>query len=132
MLDTEPRPSSRLLTRRGLLKGAGAAAGAAALGGVAVGATRIFDERHRLRKLASFTMPPSGRVREFVSRPDLRPPTVTVSGGGEAPGYLFVGPSASGGAQAGPLMLDAKGERASGIEQVMGNGDGTSVPGLSS
>jgi twitching motility protein PilT len=30
------------------------------------------------------------------------------------------------------LMLDAKGERASGIEQMMGNGDGTSVPGLSS
>jgi twitching motility protein PilT len=30
------------------------------------------------------------------------------------------------------LMLDAKGERASGIEQVMGNGDGTSVPGLAS
>ena len=30
------------------------------------------------------------------------------------------------------LMLDAKGERASGIEQVMGNGDGTSVPGISS
>jgi len=29
------------------------------------------------------------------------------------------------------LMLDAHGERASGIEQVMGNGDGTSVPGLS-
>jgi twitching motility protein PilT len=30
------------------------------------------------------------------------------------------------------MMLDAKGERASGIEQVMGNGDGTSVPGLAS
>ena len=30
------------------------------------------------------------------------------------------------------LMLDAKGERASGIEQVMGNGDGTSVPGIRS
>jgi twitching motility protein PilT len=30
------------------------------------------------------------------------------------------------------MMLDARGERASGIEQVMGNGDGTSVPGLSS
>jgi len=30
------------------------------------------------------------------------------------------------------LMLDARGERSSGIEQVMGNGDGTSVPGLSS
>jgi twitching motility protein PilT len=29
------------------------------------------------------------------------------------------------------MMLDAKGERASGIEQVMGNGDGTGVPGLS-
>jgi twitching motility protein PilT len=30
------------------------------------------------------------------------------------------------------LMLEAKGERASGIEQVMANGDGTGVPGLSS
>ena len=30
------------------------------------------------------------------------------------------------------LTLEAKGERASGIEQVTGNGDGTSVPGLSS
>jgi twitching motility protein PilT len=30
------------------------------------------------------------------------------------------------------LMLDARGERASGVEQVMSNGDGTSVPGLSS
>ena len=30
------------------------------------------------------------------------------------------------------MMLDARGERASGIEQVTGNGDGTSVPGLSS
>jgi len=30
------------------------------------------------------------------------------------------------------MMLDAHGERASGIEQLMGNGDGTSVPGLSS
>jgi twitching motility protein PilT len=29
------------------------------------------------------------------------------------------------------LMLDAGGERASGIEQVMGNGDATSVPGVS-
>ncbi|HEY7151862.1 MAG TPA: type IV pilus twitching motility protein PilT, partial [Solirubrobacterales bacterium] len=28
------------------------------------------------------------------------------------------------------LMLEARGERASGIEQVMGNGDGTSVPGV--
>jgi hypothetical protein len=30
------------------------------------------------------------------------------------------------------MMLDARGERASGIEQVLGNGDGTSVPGISS
>ena len=28
------------------------------------------------------------------------------------------------------LMLEARGQRASGIEQVMGNGDGTSVPGM--
>src|SRR2546429_1487913 len=30
------------------------------------------------------------------------------------------------------LMLDAKGERATGIEHVVGDGDGTSVPGLAS
>lgn len=30
------------------------------------------------------------------------------------------------------LMFAARGERASGIEQVMGNGDGTSVPGVAS
>ena len=30
------------------------------------------------------------------------------------------------------MMLNARGERASGIEQVMGNGDGTSVPGMAS
>jgi len=30
------------------------------------------------------------------------------------------------------MMLGARGERASGIEQVMGNGDGTSVPGVTS
>ncbi|MGH2980668.1 MAG: type IV pilus twitching motility protein PilT [Solirubrobacterales bacterium] len=30
------------------------------------------------------------------------------------------------------MMLDARGERASGIEQVIGNGDGTAVPGFSS
>jgi twitching motility protein PilT len=30
------------------------------------------------------------------------------------------------------LMLEARGERASGIEQVLGNGDGTSVPGIAS
>jgi twitching motility protein PilT len=30
------------------------------------------------------------------------------------------------------LMLDARGERASGIEHVMSNGDGTSVPGIAS
>jgi twitching motility protein PilT len=30
------------------------------------------------------------------------------------------------------MMLEARGGRASGIEQVMGNGDGTSVPGVAS
>jgi arylsulfotransferase ASST len=110
VLDTEARPSSRLLTRRGLLKSAGAAAGVAALGGVAFGSAHPFDERHRLPRLRSFASHNSGPVRSFVSRPDLRPPAVTITGGGQAPGYLFVGPSAGGGAQAGPLMLDHEGE----------------------
>jgi hypothetical protein len=61
-------------------------------------------------------------VREFVSRPDLRPPVVRINDtgvrgpligltrGDVAPGYLFLGPSAAGPARAGPLILDDAGE----------------------
>lgn len=110
MLETEPRPSSRLLTRRGLLKGAGAAAGLAALGGGAFGAKSVLGRHHKVPRLQSFASPAAGSPRQFISRPDLHPPAVTATGGSVAPGYLFLGPGASGGAQAGPLMVDDQGE----------------------
>ena len=47
----------------------------------------------------------------FHSRPDLRPPIVGVSGG-SAPGdegYFFLGPTNSGGAQAGAMIVDSAG-----------------------
>lgn len=113
MLDVQPGSASGPVTRRRLLTGAGAAAGMAVLGGGALGAAGLWGRAKRPKRvprLRSFASAAGGPVREFVSRPDLRPPTVSISGGGVAPGYLFVVPSASGGAQAGPLMLDDHGE----------------------
>jgi len=55
--------------------------------------------------------PPSpGEVQHFVSRPDLRPPTVTVTAntGSQAPGDLLLAPYAGPG-QYGPMILDAGG-----------------------
>jgi hypothetical protein len=50
----------------------------------------------------------------FRSRPDLRPPSLSVTtastAGATAPGYTFLGPSVSRGAQAGPLIVDAAGQ----------------------
>jgi hypothetical protein len=52
-----------------------------------------------------------GRVLRFVSRPDLRPPVVTVTHAAEktADGYVFIAPS-SGPGQRGTLILDDRGE----------------------
>src|SRR5437588_984541 len=110
MIDDQARSDTRLLTRRGLLKGAGGVAGLVALGGAAFGATHVFRGRHRVTRLHSFASPVGGPVRAFVSRPDLHPPAVAVMGGHVAPGYLFVGPSVRGTSQAGPLLLDDQGE----------------------
>ena len=55
--------------------------------------------------------PPNPReFQRFVSRPDLRPPTVTVTAnsGSEAPGDLFLAPYAGPG-QYGPMILDGGG-----------------------
>ncbi len=48
--------------------------------------------------------------QHFVSRPDLRPPTVTVTADspGQAPGDIFVAPY-TGPGQAGPMILDPTG-----------------------
>ena len=53
---------------------------------------------------------PRGAVRHFHSRPDLRPPTLTVLHADRAmPGYLFLAPS-SGPGQRGVLILDDRGD----------------------
>jgi hypothetical protein len=106
-----PRTDRDLLTRRQLLlKGAGGAAGLALLGGGIAGATRLFSGSG-LRELRSFASASSrGTAREFVSRPDLRPPSATVLGGDVSSEYLFLGPSAYGPVQAGSLLLDPHGE----------------------
>ena len=99
-----------MLTRRGLLKSAAGAAGVAVLGGAALGAAHVLGHRHKLRRLHSFASPVGpGPFREFVSRPDLRPPVVSATGGGADPGYLFLGPGAGAGV-AGPLLVDERGE----------------------
>ncbi len=53
----------------------------------------------------------AGAVRAFVSRPDLTPPTITVSSAAAAtqPGYLFAAPF-TGPGQYGPLISDNMGE----------------------
>lgn len=54
--------------------------------------------------------PTSSEVQHFLSRPDLRPPTVTVtrSVGASAPGDVFLAPYAGPG-QYGPMILDGAG-----------------------
>jgi hypothetical protein len=109
VLDASPR--ARLLTRRQLLKTAGGAAGVAALGGAAFGATRLSAGGPSFRHLPSFASTgKAGSARAFVSRPDLRPPAVLIGGHGAAPGYLFVGPGTKGVTQPGPLLIDEQGE----------------------
>lgn len=55
--------------------------------------------------------PNPSELQHFVSRPDLRPPTVTVttSTGGSAPGDIFLAPYAGPG-QYGPMILDGAGD----------------------
>jgi Arylsulfotransferase (ASST) len=97
------------MTRRGLLRGAAWAGGLAWLGGWAFGASGLAGGRRKVVRLPSSRTKVHGQVRAFVTRPDLTPPAVTVTGRAEAPGYVFLGPGA-GAAQAGPLLVDNAGE----------------------
>jgi hypothetical protein len=97
------------ISRRQFFKGAGALAGAAAVGGVTLETVQLLSGGPAAagRMLRSYPVPASGPVREFHSRPDLKPPTITVtSGDTDDSGYTFLGPWASGGDQPGPLMVD--------------------------
>jgi hypothetical protein len=98
----------RTRSRREFLRAAGALAAAAAGGGGAFGAVRALGSRHRTAQ-PSLGAPPS--ARSFISRPDLHPPGITtLQDGDPRAGYLFVGPGAHGPAQAGPLIVDGRGE----------------------
>jgi Arylsulfotransferase (ASST) len=90
-------PGERRLTRAGFLVASAAGIGAVAVPG-ARGATPAPEGT-------------SDTVRQFVSRPDLRPPVVDVVTAlpTSSPGYVFVAP-ASGDSQLGPLIVDETGQ----------------------
>ncbi len=83
-----------------------AAAGAAGL--AAGGTSELLRVADALARSAAGGGP---TVHRFVSRPELRPPLVTVlhAAAGTAPGYVFIAPS-SGPGQRGVLILDDAGE----------------------
>lgn len=98
------------LTRRQLFRGA---AGLAALGGAGLGWSllprTVPDVKTTLAASVSGRTDP---VRVFRSRPDLRPPAITLSGHGDS-GFLFMGPSGattSNGSQPGTMLVDDDGE----------------------
>jgi Arylsulfotransferase (ASST) len=110
------------LTRRQLLTGA---AGLAALGGGSGLAASLLQRGGPPKA----TLPASesgltNPARAFYSRPDLRPPAVTVSGHRSGPEVLFLGPSTTDnqdGPQTGPLSVDHDGEPI--FFQPLGAGD---------
>ncbi len=96
--------AARHLTRGQFLRAAGGAAAVSLVGGRAYAAGAVSPEPQAA---------PAGAV-QFHSRPDLRPPATSIAGspssGTSATGYSFLGPTATRGAQAGPLIVDAAGQ----------------------
>jgi arylsulfotransferase ASST len=86
------RPQSRPLTRGQFLRVAGGAAAAVLVPAPAAAAAQT-------------------PAQTFVSRPDLRPPPVSVSGpdAAAADGYAFLGPTGKAGVQAGAMVVDSAG-----------------------
>jgi Arylsulfotransferase (ASST)/TAT (twin-arginine translocation) pathway signal sequence len=101
---SEPVERSRI-SRRQLLKAAGAVAVAGGVGGAADLLRGLVADP----VLGAGIPPAPAAVRTFRSRPDLRPPGVATAGSGTAPGYLLIGPGAAHGSQAGPLIVDDRG-----------------------
>jgi hypothetical protein len=106
-MSSGPRP----VTRRTLIQRAGGVAGLAVLGGGAFAAAELArGSSNRIPMLTSFAAPVTGAARIFVSRPDLRPPAISLTGGHVTPGYIFAGPGTKGMTQPGPLLFDRQGE----------------------
>ena len=103
-----------MLTRRGLLT----------VGGVALGSLLASRSPARAAALLATGSPPVAARSPYRSRPDLNPPSITVStlAGGAAKGYILLAPfditAAAGTVQAtpaskshvGPLIVDSTGE----------------------
>jgi hypothetical protein len=107
------------ISRRQFIKGASALAGGAAVaGGIAEtalgGHGRPTVGLTTGPRLPSYAVRTSEPVGAFHSRPDLHPPTVTVtSGAGSSDRYFFLGPwggKPQGGNDPGPLMVDHQAE----------------------
>jgi hypothetical protein len=99
-------------TRRQLLRRTGTvAAGVAGLGLAGCGTRGAAGPA--VKAAASGGAPVAEGVRSFVSRPDLRPPAVTITHPGQAPGDpagIFLTPPASGPGQGGAMICDRQGE----------------------
>ena len=91
------------LTRADLLRrGIGGGVGVALFGGLPVRGLQLLESAEAARRLG---------VHGFVTRPDLRPPVITIASParGTADGYLFLAPS-SGPGMRGGLIADDRGD----------------------
>jgi len=108
VLEQDQTPGRRI-SRRRFLQISGGVAGAAAIGAGAYEAVAGSSGGGSSVTLPSEAVRTPGAALRLYSRPDLRPPQVAAAGGG-GPGRLFLGLQAQEGSQAGPLVLDERGE----------------------
>jgi hypothetical protein len=110
--DPVTAPADRL-TRRQVLRTTLGAAGLAVTGGGVYGVDRVLARSRAVPPpaLPAYSTRSKSDISQFVSRPDLRPPAVGVSGAPSAPGYALLGPgSLDDNLQQGPLILDETGD----------------------
>jgi hypothetical protein len=80
------------------------------LSGAAFAADRLLDgPRNQARSVVPVALA-EDPIRTFHSRPDLRPPTLTITGVSVESHYLFVGPGNLGAQQGGPLIVNQHGQ----------------------
>jgi hypothetical protein len=102
-----------LMSRRALLRAGVAAGGAAVLGGGAYGVSQLLGGGLGFLDSWRVTEVSEGTVRRFHSAPELAPPATYSLANNAAPAdghYLFLGPAAVDGAQAGPMIADDTGD----------------------
>jgi Arylsulfotransferase (ASST) len=95
---------TRNLTRRGFIGGVAGSAGLA-LAGCAASSSGSKSPAGARTAVAH-------EVQRFVSRPDLTPPVVSVTGSvpESVPGYIFIAPNGPGPAQSGGMILSVNGD----------------------